>query len=112
MKVSRISVGMAVRAARQAARLSLGEISEKTGISVSALSRIENGLPSLDFVEAAYLAEALNVDLEHFRALASTFEEEGLSDQAFQKKEALSALRSIQRLAILAAVEASASDGV
>ncbi len=108
MKLSPVSVGMAVRAARQAARLPLSDISEKTKISVSSLSRVENGLRSLDFIEAANLAEVLNVDLEHFRALASTFEEDGMPERTAQKKQALADLKEIQRLAILTAIEASA----
>lgn len=112
MKISQNSVGMAVRAARQAARLSLSDIFEITNISVSALSRIENGVRSLDFLEASAIADVLKVDLEHFRALAVTFEEEGLVNQISNKREALADLRAIQRLAILTAIEASGENAL
>jgi len=108
LKISRTSVGLAVRAARQAARLSLLDISKKTGISISALSRIETGLRSLDFIEASMLAHELNVDLEHFKDLAVTYEKNGISEKIGKHRELMTDLRRAEQLALLVAIEAAA----
>jgi transcriptional regulator with XRE-family HTH domain len=107
LNISRTSVGLAVRAARNAASLSLSDTSAKTKISVSALSRIENGLRSLEFIEASQLANTLNVTLDHFCLLAAAIEKDGIADRALGQREALTSLRNIQRLAVLCAIEAA-----
>jgi transcriptional regulator with XRE-family HTH domain len=62
--VNTIEIGRAVRRKRQELGLSLRGVAEKTGISASTLSRIENGAGKPDADNIARLSEWLNVPLE------------------------------------------------
>lgn len=106
MKLSRMSVGLAVRAMRDAARLTINDLATMTGISISSLSRTENGLRDLNFAEATAIAAAVKIDIEHLRTLAETFEREGVTDKQRQVSELERDLNELQRLAIETAITA------
>jgi transcriptional regulator with XRE-family HTH domain len=108
MKLSRTSVGLAVRAAREAAKLTLTDLSGETNISVAALSRSENGLRDIEFAEAVSIAAATHIDVETLRTLAATFEREGAPAIARKKGRLDRDLNELQRVAIEAAIEVRA----
>jgi len=108
LNTSRTSIGLAVRAARQAARISLTELAKRTDINISALSRVETGLRGLEFVEAIALAKELHVSLDHFKDLANTYEKIGVPEKIIKNRQLMNDLRQVHQLAILTAIEASA----
>jgi transcriptional regulator with XRE-family HTH domain len=63
---SRIRVGAAIRAKRQAARLSLAELAERIGVALSTMSKIENGKISTSFERLDSISRALQADLAEF----------------------------------------------
>ena len=105
MKLSRTAIGMAVRAARDQARLTSADLAEQTGIDKSALSRTENGIRALEFGEALAIAKALKVDVEVLRTFAETFEREGAHEKKQGIKQFEKDLNLLQREAIAAAIE-------
>lgn len=106
MKLSRVAVGLAVRAARDAAQLTLNDLASMAKMTVASLSRSENGLRDLEFAEAAAIAEACKIDIETLRSLAETFERAGAAKTAQKKSDLQSDLNELQRLAIEAAIDA------
>lgn len=107
MKLSRTSLGLAVRAARKAANMTAESLSEASGIDRSALSRTENGLRSLEFSEAVTIAAILNIDVESLRTLAETFEREGAPAKRENQREIEVDLNRLQRAVVQAAIELS-----
>jgi transcriptional regulator with XRE-family HTH domain len=112
MKLSRTSVGLAVRAAREAAGLTLKDLAGTTGITTSSLSRSENGERDLAFTEVLAIAEALRVDAETLRTLAETFERAGAPEKQSARAELSRDLNELQRMAIEAAIEARVPRGI
>lgn len=55
-----------IRNLRKEKDLTLKDLGEKTGLSVSFLSQIENGSSSLAITSLKKIAEALNVEIEYF----------------------------------------------
>ncbi len=55
--------GAALRRLRQRDGLSLGEVSRRTGISVSILSKVEHGRLGLSYRRLAQLSEGLDIDV-------------------------------------------------
>lgn len=108
MKLSRASVGLALRAAREAAKLILSDLSTQTGIATSMLSRTENGQRALEFAEAVAISAVLKIGVDDLRTLAETFEREGVP----QKQEAMNKLQAdlnaLQRLAVETAIAVQA----
>lgn len=107
MKLSRTSVGLAVRAARKAANITADTLSELTGIDRSSLSRTENGKRSLEFDEAVTIAAHLHIDVEALRTLAETFEREGATSKRHAQREIEADLNRLQRAAVEAAIHLS-----
>lgn len=107
MKLSRTSVGLAVRAARKAANITADSLSELSGIDRSSLSRTENGKRALEFDEAVTIASLLHIDVEALRTLAETFEREGAADKRKSLREIENDLNRLQRAAIETAIELS-----
>lgn len=106
MKLSRASVGLAVRAARDAAQLTLNDLANMTGITLASLSRSENGLRDIEFAEAVAIANAAKIDVETLRTLAETFERAGAAKTAKKRSALEEDLNELQRLAVEAAIEA------
>ena len=106
MKLSRASIGLAVKAARSAAELTLQETSKATSVSVSSLSRLENGERDLGYAEALLIAEVFQLNLEDLRTLAETFERQGAPTLARGKDRLARDLNDLQRTAIEAAIAA------
>ena len=110
--LSRASLGLAVRAAREAAGLTLNDLVGMTGLTQSTLSRSELGERDIAFTELLAIADAVKVDLEDLRTLAETFEREGAAEKHAAKQHARSQLahdlNDLQRLAIETAVAARA----
>lgn len=105
MRLTSTSIGLAVRAGRSTKKMTLGDLSACTGIGVSALSRVENGLRSLEFTEAVAVAAAFKIDLEHLRTLAETFEAEGAPAKQKKQQKLKADLVRLQRLAIESAID-------
>lgn len=59
----RTSLGSALRSIRKERNWSLSDMATATGLSVSSLSKIENGQRSLTYDKLVQLAEALSVDI-------------------------------------------------
>ena len=57
--------GLAVRKLRLAKGLTLAELSERSGVPLSSLSKLELGQVSLTYDKLMRLCRALEVDLEH-----------------------------------------------
>lgn len=112
MKLSRASIGLAVRAAREAAALTLNDLAGLTGLTQSTLSRTELGERDVAFAEVLAIAKAVKIDLEALLTLAETFERDGAATNLAQKRSAKDQLardmNELQRLAIEAAIEARA----
>jgi transcriptional regulator with XRE-family HTH domain len=108
MIISRISMGLAIRAVRDMAKLTLSALSDKTGIPISSLSRIENGLRSVDFAEALAIAEVAKIDISTLRTLAETFERQGVAENLQCQNSLKKDLNNLQRLAIEAAIASRA----
>jgi transcriptional regulator with XRE-family HTH domain len=106
MKLTRISVGLAVRAAREAAGLTLNDLAGLTGITLSTISRSETGQRDISFTEVLAISQALKISAETLRSLAETFERGGASETQHKRNQLFSDLNDLQRLAIEAAIEA------
>lgn len=104
MKLSNTSIGLAVHAARDAAKLTLTDLSSLSGLPTSSLSRVENGLRGLDFSEAVVIADALKVSVGALQSLAETFEREGAVEKAQSKKQLMKDLIELQRQAVEIAI--------
>lgn len=59
-------LGAALRDLRHAEGLTLADVAERTGLSVSALSKVENGQMSLTYDKLAALSSGLHVDITYF----------------------------------------------
>ena len=105
MRLSRVSVGLAVRAAREAAGFTLADLANFTQISVASLSRSENGLRDMGFAEIAAVADAVRIDIEQLRSLAETFERAESGKTAERRSRLTDDLNELQRLAVEAAIE-------
>ena len=110
MKLSRASVGLAVRAAREAAGLTLNDVAGMTGMTQSTLSRTELGERDLAYTEILGIAEVAKIDVEALRTLAETFERDGDAEMHATKQRAKNQLahelNDLQRLAIETAIQA------
>jgi transcriptional regulator with XRE-family HTH domain len=104
MKLSRTSVGLAIRAAREAACLTLKDLAALSGVSFSLLSRTELGERDVGYLELLAIAEALRTDELTLREYAKTFEREGLPE----KRQMVRDLNRLQRQAIGALIELAA----
>ena len=83
-------------------------ISSRSGISISALSRSENGQRDIDFAEAVNFSRVVAIDLDQFIDLAETFENAGAPDKLSAKTTLQTELNSLRQLAIQTAIEARA----
>lgn len=111
MKLSRTSVGLAIRAAREAAGLTLKDLSGLTGIVLSTLSRTETGDRDLAWTELLLVAEAVKIDPSQLHALARSIEERGAAEKQAQRNRLAEDLLELERLGIEAAIEARALSG-
>src|SRR5215212_1490394 len=59
-------LGAALRAIRSQMRLTLADVSARTGVSVSTLSKVENGQLSPTYDKLVQLSEGLEVDIGAF----------------------------------------------
>lgn len=65
---ARARLGRALRAIRNGLGISLAEVALRTGVSVSTLSKVENGQMSLTYDKLVQLSEGLEVDISAFFA--------------------------------------------
>ena len=61
-----------IRTLRRENNLTLKELSEKTGLSISFLSQVENGTSSLAITSLKKIADALNVPINTFLEIGTT----------------------------------------
>lgn len=104
MKLSPQAVGLAVRAARESAGLSLSDLSGMVGVSTSGLSRLENGLRGMDFLESVRVCEAVGIDLNAIQLLAASIERGGSSAKFAARSRLQKDLDELQRKAVEAAI--------
>jgi transcriptional regulator with XRE-family HTH domain len=62
MTAARAKLGAALRAIREDMDLTLAEVSDRTGLAASTLSKVENGLISLTYDKLVQLSEGLKLD--------------------------------------------------
>lgn len=105
MKISRASVGAAVRTAREAAQMTAADLATLTDISPSAISRTEAGLRDLHFAEATAVAHVLGLSIDAFMDLAATFERDASRRSETETAGLEQDLVLLQRLAAQTAVE-------
>lgn len=72
---------MAVRSIRLSSKLTLAQLSEKTSIQLSTLSRSEVGQRDIGYTEMQSITEALGVTERTICLLAEKFEKMGLSQE-------------------------------
>jgi transcriptional regulator with XRE-family HTH domain len=63
MSTSKARLGKALRAIRSRMRLTLADVSARTGVAVSTLTKVENGQLSLTYDKLVQLSEGLQVDI-------------------------------------------------
>jgi transcriptional regulator with XRE-family HTH domain len=105
MKLDRISVGLAVRTAREAVMLTAADLAKQVGITASSLSRTENGLRALELHEAAAIASVLGTSVQALLDLAQRLEETGIVKERKEATAELQRYISGTRTAALAALE-------
>jgi transcriptional regulator with XRE-family HTH domain len=108
MKLSRTSVGLAVRVAREAAGLTLKDLSGMTEIVLSTLSRTENGERDISWTELLTISAAVKIDPDKLHELALNIEAQGATEKQAQRNQLAEDLLELQRLGIEAAIEARA----
>ena len=62
MKAARAKLGVALRTIREGMNLTLADVSSRTGLATSTLSKVENGLVSLTYDKLVQLSEGLQLD--------------------------------------------------
>ncbi len=65
-KVLEVAIGREIRAFRKRQNITVSELSDKTGLSIGMLSKIENGNTSPSLTTLQTLADALNVSMTSF----------------------------------------------
>ncbi|MFC0388839.1 helix-turn-helix domain-containing protein [Muricoccus vinaceus] len=88
----RPSLGESVRAARQAQGLTLKEVSARSGLAVSTLSKVENGQMSLTYDKLLALSEGLRVNV------AKLFEAPGAARRPVTARRSVSRVGEGQRV--------------
>lgn len=97
---SREAIGMAVRAAREAAGLTLRDLAAVTSISHALLGRTELGERDLGYAEMLSIAIAVNATEQTLREFAMTFQRDGIQEARQQMRD----LNKAQRRAIEALI--------
>lgn len=92
-------IGFAVRAARQAARMTARELASAAALTPTALSKIETGQQNLDFKTAIKIAKALGISLDHLAALAEKVSNIS-GESASAKNQFISKLKFLEKSAI------------
>ena len=59
-------VGKKLKAVRNAKKITLKDLSEKSGLSIGYLSQLERGISSISMNQLNTLAECLDVDVMYF----------------------------------------------
>lgn len=106
--LSDIQIGLAVKSARLAADLSAKQLAEQSGLTSSALSKIETGKQALGFAEAAEICSALGVRVDHLLALAREVEPIA-TETASLRDQLRHDLRELEQQTIKAAVALGAA---
>jgi transcriptional regulator with XRE-family HTH domain len=91
MTAARAKLGAALRAIRDEMKLTLADVSSRTGLAVSTLSKVENGLMSLTYDKLVQLSEGLRLDFNSI--LTGTVPQQGRTEELMRP----TARRSITR---------------
>ncbi|MGC2780081.1 MAG: helix-turn-helix transcriptional regulator, partial [Bradyrhizobium sp.] len=70
-------LGLCLKAARQTRGLTLKQVAEKTGMALSTLSKVENGLMSLTYDKLLQLTSGLQMDIAELFSPAAPRAEPG-----------------------------------
>lgn len=103
--LSETQIGFAVKSARRASCLSAKVFAERSGLSATALSKIESGKQSISFAQAFSICAVLGIRVDHLAALAQEIEpiaEESASIRDRFKND----LQNLERQTIRAAIAA------
>ncbi len=76
MKLSRDSIGSAIRIAREEAKFTLEQVAAKSGITTSTLSRTEQGERDVSFIEVLTLVEIFGITELTLREYAQRIEKQ------------------------------------
>jgi transcriptional regulator with XRE-family HTH domain len=109
MKLSRTSLGIAVKTARELQKMTLKDLAVAADLKEYSLSRSENGLRDLEFAEVVAIAQVLHVELAWIINLAENLDRSGVLEATAHKSEIKRELFALERELIEAAIEASAS---
>jgi transcriptional regulator with XRE-family HTH domain len=83
-----IAVGLAARAIREKAGLSLSSMADRACVSLSSMSRVETGARQLEFDEATAICESAGVSLDELARLARSLQDSGhVTSQAAARKK-------------------------
>lgn len=92
-------IGLAVRSARTAARMSAKELASAAALTTTALSKIETGNQKLDFKTAVNITNALHISLDDLATLAEKVSDVGTETNNV-RNELASRLKSLEKSAI------------
>lgn len=103
-----LQIGLAVKSARIASKMSAKQLAERIGLTASALSKIESGKQSLGFAEGEEICSALGIRTDHLAALAR--EVERVAAETASVREKLRAdLEELHKMTIRAAIAAKSA---
>jgi transcriptional regulator with XRE-family HTH domain len=94
--MEQLTLGLAVRALREASRLSAKELSIKAGLPDYTVSRIENGKMRLDFATGLALTSAMGVTMDRLAEVAKSFPTTLVTEKTEELKEVRAKLKALQ----------------
>lgn len=99
MILSRLSIGMAIKVARERRNMTLQAVADAAVIiNMTTLSRSENGLRDLSFVEVVAIARVTKVDLAWIAKLAETLDRSAeLQTMTRKVREASAQLEEVRK---------------
>lgn len=102
-------IGLGIKAARRKAGLTAKSLAEQSGLSASAISRIESGKQTLSFAESLVVCKVLGMQVNNLASLAR-----GALPLARETADAklrlLHDLQQLERQCVLGAVESTACE--
>ena len=106
---SDIQIGLAVKSARLASGLSAKQLAEQSGLTPSALSKIEAGKQTMGLGQAAAVAATLGVRVDHLLALAKEVEPLAAEHESL-REQLRNDLRRLEQQTIKTAIAVGAAN--
>ncbi len=101
--LSDIQIGLAVRTARLASGWSAKQLAEASGISSTALSKIESGKQTLSFAHAYAICLALGIRVDHLVSLMNELPKQAIETVSLKEKFRAD-LKRLEQLTIRTAI--------